>query len=157
MPTKNMKLLMQCQKYEVKAKAYIILHKIVRFKDLQRLVAHSQQENITNRLFQRLKDKPFWIWDKQQHKMEDIRTDGGCCFNHIIGLPTKEGEEKGMFDYEKDSSSTLKSSECLSFALFISYMIFVKDIQIFCCSRHETVKVIGDNDYEVISTIFCSK
>ena len=33
--------------------------------------------------------------------MEDIRTDGDCCFNHIIGLPTKEGEEKAIFDYEK--------------------------------------------------------
>ena len=24
-----------------------------------------------------------------------------CCFNHIIDLPTKEGIEKAMFDYEK--------------------------------------------------------
>jgi hypothetical protein len=38
---------------------------------------------------------------KYQHKQEDIRTDGDCCFNHIIGLPTKEGEEKAIFDYEK--------------------------------------------------------
>ena len=28
----------------------------------------------------------------QQHKSEDIRTKGDCCFNHIIGLP--------IFDYE---------------------------------------------------------
>ena len=33
-------------------------------------------------------------------KLEDIRTEGDCCFNHIIGLPTKEGEEKPIFDYE---------------------------------------------------------
>jgi hypothetical protein len=26
---------------------------------------------------------------------------GVCCFNHIIGLPTKEGMEKAIFDYEK--------------------------------------------------------
>ena len=52
-------------------------------------------------LFQKLYDKPFWIWDKQQHKQEDIKTDEDCCFNHIIGLPTKEGEEKAIFDYEK--------------------------------------------------------
>jgi hypothetical protein len=44
---------------------------------------------------------PINIWDKQQHKLEDIKTDGDCCFNHIIGLPTKEGVEKAMFDYEK--------------------------------------------------------
>ena len=44
---------------------------------------------------------PFWIWNIEEHKAEDIKTKGDCCFNHIIGLPTKEGEEKAMFDYEK--------------------------------------------------------
>jgi hypothetical protein len=73
---------------------------VIVFKDLQKLVSHSQQQNKSRELFERLKDKPFWIWDKQQHKLEDINTDGDCCFNHIIGLPTKEGEEKAIFDYE---------------------------------------------------------
>jgi hypothetical protein len=52
-------------------------------------------------LFDRLCNKPFWIWDIEQHKKEDIRTKGDCCFNHIIGLPSKEKEEKPIFDYEK--------------------------------------------------------
>jgi len=59
------------------------------FKDLQKLVSHSQQQNIRKELFQRLQNKPIWIWNKEKHKQEDIRTDGDCCFNHIIGLPTK--------------------------------------------------------------------
>ena len=80
------------------------------FKDLQKLVSsyslsqsqqQQQQESAHKDLSERLKDKPFWIWDKQQHKQEDIKTDGDCCFNHIIGLPTKEGIEKAMFDYEQ--------------------------------------------------------
>jgi hypothetical protein len=71
------------------------------FKDLHKLVSNSQQQNKSKELFERLQDKPFWTWDKQQHKLEDINTDGDCCFNHIIGLPTKEGEEKAIFDYEK--------------------------------------------------------
>ena len=71
------------------------------FKDLQKLVSHSQQQNIRKELFQRLKDKPFWIWNKQQHKQEDIRTKGKCCFNHIVSLPKKAGVEKPIFDYEK--------------------------------------------------------
>ena len=71
------------------------------FKDLHKLVSQQQQENIRKELFQRLQGKPFWIWDVQQHKLEDIKTDGDCCFNHIIGLPTKDGVEKAMFDYEK--------------------------------------------------------
>ena len=59
---------------------------------------YSQQQS---KLFERLYNKPFWIWERQQHKLEDIRIDGDCCFNHIIGLPTKGGEEKAIFDYEK--------------------------------------------------------
>ncbi len=70
------------------------------FKDLKKRVSLqvSQEEP---RLFGRLKGKPFWIWDKQQHKQEDIRTDGDCCFNHIIGLPQKDGNDKPLYDYEE--------------------------------------------------------
>jgi hypothetical protein len=38
------------------------------FKDLQRLVSQQQKENTSKKLFQRLQGKPFWIWDKHQHK-----------------------------------------------------------------------------------------
>jgi hypothetical protein len=31
-----------------------------------------------------------------------------CCFNHIIGLPTKNGSEKSIFDYEKVVYDTLQ-------------------------------------------------
>jgi len=30
----------------------------------------------TDELFERLHNKPFWIWDKEQHKFEDIKTKG---------------------------------------------------------------------------------
>jgi hypothetical protein len=52
-------------------------------------------------LLQRLRDRPFWMWDRQQHRQEDIKTKGDCCFNHILGLPTKDKVEKPLFDYEK--------------------------------------------------------
>jgi hypothetical protein len=52
-------------------------------------------------LFERLQNKPFWIWDVQKHKQEDVRTNGDCCFNHIIGLPQKDGNDKPLYDYEK--------------------------------------------------------
>jgi hypothetical protein len=48
-----------------------------------------------------VRNKPFWISDKIRHKQEDIKTKGDCCFNHIIGLPTKDKMEKPMFNYEK--------------------------------------------------------
>ena len=48
-----------------------------------------------------LRDKPFWIWDKQEHKALHLETNGLCCFNHIIGLPQKDKQELPLFDYEK--------------------------------------------------------
>ncbi|MFL6393341.1 MAG: hypothetical protein ACJ708_01605, partial [Nitrososphaeraceae archaeon] len=70
------------------------------FKDLKKKVSIevTQQQS---RLFERLQNKPFWIWNVDEHRQEDIRTNGDCCFNHIIGLPTKARTEKPIFDYEK--------------------------------------------------------
>jgi hypothetical protein len=59
------------------------------FKELQKLIHHRQSESNLDqiRFFNRLKDKPFWIWNcVEQHKAEDRRTRGDSCFNHIIGL-----------------------------------------------------------------------
>jgi hypothetical protein len=72
----------------------------VTFKDLKKRVSLDlalQQSTF----FERLYNKPFWIWDIKEHKQEDIRTDGDCCFNHIIGLPQKDGNDKPLHDYEK--------------------------------------------------------
>jgi hypothetical protein len=72
------------------------------FKELSKKINNSSSESQQQtRLFDLCKDKSFWIWDIEQHKEEDIRTKGQCCFNHLISLPTKNGEEKPLFDYEK--------------------------------------------------------
>jgi hypothetical protein len=71
----------------------------VTFKELKKRVNIETQQQ--SKLFERLRDKPFWIWDIEGHKTEAARTNGLCSFNHIIGLPTKEGIDKPMFDYEK--------------------------------------------------------
>ena len=70
------------------------------FKDLKKKVSLevTQQQY---RLFETLQNKPFWIWDKQQHKQEDLKTNGNCCFNHIIGLPQKDGNDKPLYDYQQ--------------------------------------------------------
>ena len=72
------------------------------FKDLKKRV--SLEATIAQqqfRLGEILEDKPFWIWDVQEHKQEDIKTNGDCCFNHIIGLSQKDGNDKPLYDYEK--------------------------------------------------------
>jgi hypothetical protein len=80
------------------------------FKDLRRRLTNRQiLERYGSKIFERLQNKPFWIWDIDHHKQEDIRTNGDCCFNHIIGLPRKDGVDKPLYDYEKiifDSLST---------------------------------------------------
>jgi hypothetical protein len=70
----------------------------VTFKDLKKRV--SQQTKQQSQLFERLKDKPFWIWNIEGHKQEDIETNGDCCFIHIIGLPQKDAIDKPLYDYE---------------------------------------------------------
>jgi len=70
------------------------------FKDLKKLVVQSQEEGAHNELISRLRNKPFWLWNTDEHKQEYKRTDGDCCFNHIIGLPQKNDVDKPMFDYE---------------------------------------------------------
>jgi hypothetical protein len=48
-----------------------------------------------------LRGLPFWLWDQQQHTQEHISTKGQCCFNHVVGLPTKDRKEFPLFDYEQ--------------------------------------------------------
>jgi hypothetical protein len=48
----------------------------VTFKDLQKLI-HNQQSEFNSEqttLFQALKNKPFWIWDVEEHKQQDVKT-----------------------------------------------------------------------------------
>jgi hypothetical protein len=72
------------------------------FKDLKkRVVSETAVVQQQSRLFERLHNKPFWIWNIEEHKQEDVKTDGDCCFNHIIGLPQKDGNDKPLYDYQK--------------------------------------------------------
>jgi hypothetical protein len=69
------------------------------FKDLKKRVSLETAQQ--TKLFERLQNKPFWIWNTEQHKLKDIGTKRECCFNHIIGLPKKDAVDKPLYDYEK--------------------------------------------------------
>ena len=56
-----------------------------------------------------LKGLPFWIWDKEEHRQQATATNGQCCFNHVVGLPTKDKKEYPLFDYEKILYDSLMS------------------------------------------------
>ena len=66
----------------------------IQLEKLQPSIGHEQE-------FEILQNKPFWIWNKDQHMRQDILTSGNCCFNHMIGLPVKNSKEYPIFDYEK--------------------------------------------------------
>jgi hypothetical protein len=70
------------------------------FKDLKKRVSLEITQQQFN-LLDKLGNKPFWIWNIEEHKKQDIRTSGDCCFNHIIGLPQKDSVDKPLYDYEK--------------------------------------------------------
>jgi hypothetical protein len=71
----------------------------VTFKELQRLVESQPQGQ--NNLSLKFRNKEFWIFDPGRHEQKDRATKGHCCFNHIIGLPKKDGKRKPIFDYER--------------------------------------------------------
>lgn len=61
------------------------MYNLVPFKDIKKKVSLElalQQ----SKLFGGLDNKPFWIWNIEEHEKEDVKTKGYCCFNHIIGL-----------------------------------------------------------------------
>lgn len=69
------------------------------WKDLQKLIQSSNSSS--DSVLEQLSGKPFWIWSREEHKQEYETTNGYCCFNHIIGLPTKNKKQYPLFDYEK--------------------------------------------------------
>jgi hypothetical protein len=80
------------------------------FKDLQKVVQSQSNGQITSVDLQtKLQDKAFWIFDKEQHKQEDIRTQGQCCFWHILGCPRKDGREMPVLPYQKILYDTLQN------------------------------------------------
>jgi hypothetical protein len=100
-------------------------------KDLQRWLNNNKAQgysNITNNStvveesrkeiqslqrerFKIFHNKPFYISDIEEHKAEDKRTGGKCCFNHIIGLPKKANVEKPIFDYEMNLFNALQKHD----------------------------------------------
>jgi hypothetical protein len=84
----------------------------VTFKDLKKRVTLELRQQ-QSRLFERLHNKLFWILDIQKHKQLDILTNGDCCFNHIIGLPQKDGTDKPLYEYEQIIFDSLDHSKHL--------------------------------------------
>ena len=81
------------------------------FKELKKRFSLQQPSQQQTTFLEILRNKPFWIWDKEEHKQTDILTNGFCCFNHIIGLPIKDEEVKPLFDYEQIIFNSLEENK----------------------------------------------
>jgi hypothetical protein len=71
------------------------------FKELKKFLDSRKQSTNEPSLNYNLADKfcifankPFWISDISEDKKADIANKGNCCFNHIVGLPSKDSVEK---------------------------------------------------------------
>lgn len=71
------------------------------------LLGNTIAEGYQEQILSILKGKPFWIWDEQEHDEAYQQTGGLCCFNDIVGRPTKDKREFPLFDYEKLLYDTL--------------------------------------------------
>ena len=82
-------------------------------KDIVNNNSNEQEEEIklNSQRFAIFRDKPFWISDVKEHKKADIANKGLCCFNHIIGLPTKDGIEHKIYDYEMELVNALDNNK----------------------------------------------
>ena len=77
---------------------------------LHQKLRQAQQQTRSSSSLSILKGKVFWHWDKERHTQEYIRTNGQCCFNHVVGLPQKDKKEYPLFDYKKIIYDELMSS-----------------------------------------------
>ena len=94
------------KKLEINRKPYL-------YKDPDQAKMENEQEKLINsnpkyrQLLEDVKDKQFWCHNPkstERHK---------CCFNHIIGLPVKNGKEHPIYDYEEQIVKDLEENQHL--------------------------------------------
>ncbi len=104
-----------------------------------------RQTTSSSKLFE-LEGKPFWIWDKQQHRQQAQASNGNCCFNHIVGLTIKDKVEHPIYDYEKilfdalmDRSNDFKDKHLwIKKATGLGITEFMLRMMAWLCTRDET-------------------
>ena len=75
-----------------------------------------------------------------------MATNGNCCFNHVVGLPTKDKKEYPLFDYEKILYDSLMSVDgtfkdkhlWVKKATGLGVTEFMLRIMAWLCTRDET-------------------
>jgi hypothetical protein len=83
----------------------------VAFKDLQKVIESQPDyfDSQQSEMLQRLRGKPFWIFDQAQHRLEHRRTEAKCCFWHSIGCPQKDNYDMPVLPYQRTLYEALQT------------------------------------------------
>jgi hypothetical protein len=81
------------------------------WKQLKRKLQEHQSftDSKSYQVLEKFSDKPFWIWNREEHYKKAVETNSKCCFNHLIGLPKLDGIDKPMFPYEQELYDALQN------------------------------------------------
>lgn len=72
----------------------------------------SQLGSLNTEQFDRLKGLPFYNWQAScNSKIVRVRPYYNNTFNHVIGLPQKNGQSYPLFDYEQILFDTLQTNK----------------------------------------------
>jgi hypothetical protein len=89
----------------------------VTFKGLKKKVVLEATTQQQTKHFERLLNKPFWIWDQQQHKLEDIRTNeiaaliiSSDCHRKMVQINLLYQYKKIIFDSLVTQNGNINSS-----------------------------------------------
>lgn len=72
------------------------------------LTDNSSKTDASKKIFNKITNKPFWLWNKDQDKQEFDKHNGACCFNHVVGLPEKNGILHPLYPFQKEVIDNLE-------------------------------------------------
>ena len=75
-------------------------------------LATADESAIEAEELEKFRGSKFWIWDRDNHRQEYERTDGHCCFMHMLpSLPVKNGQEMPLFPWQREVFDALEHNE----------------------------------------------
>ena len=120
------------------------------FKDLKRKVSLETTTKQRSKLFERLHNKPFWIWNIEDHKQEDIKTSVDCCFNHKSITKEAWNTAANTEDKREKIQALSLAKECYSMKLDLRTNATVVDdaIRFVSDKSKQNLKVSSSNSDE---------
>ena len=78
-------------------------------------LATADQSAIEQEQLEKFKGLPFWIWDKDKHRVVYEQSNGLCCFNHTLPfLPVKNGSQHPFYPWQKEIFDALENHRLLA-------------------------------------------